>query len=90
MLITLVSGSIVFIDASDMVYRNTSVGRVVLQAVAFVSSSASVFLFLSMYSTVKPLKKISILMSRDSYFSRVGSRAMHCFSICPATTLEYV
>jgi hypothetical protein len=56
MLITLGSGLIVFINASDMVYDNTSAGKGVLRAAAFASSSASEFLFLSMYSTVKPLK----------------------------------
>jgi hypothetical protein len=84
------SDSIVFIDASDMLYKNTSAGREVLQAAAFMSSSALTFLFLSMYSTVKPLKKVSILLTRDRYFSRVGSLAMHSFSICPSSTLEVV
>jgi hypothetical protein len=58
MLITLGSDSIVVIDASDMVCKNTSVGRGVLWAVAFVSSSTLEFLFLSMYSIVKPLEEI--------------------------------
>jgi hypothetical protein len=90
MLITLGSDSIIFIDASDMIYWNTSAGRGVLRATAFASSSASVFLFLSMYSIVKPLKKLSILLTRDRYFSRVDSLAMHSFSIYPTTTLESV
>jgi hypothetical protein len=54
MLITLGSGSIVFIDASDMVYENTSAGKGLLRVAAFLSSLASGFLFLSMYSMVKP------------------------------------
>jgi hypothetical protein len=55
MLITLGSGSIVFIDASDMFCENTLAGKGLLWATAIVSSSALEFLFLSMYSTVKPL-----------------------------------
>jgi hypothetical protein len=90
MLITLGSGSTVFIDVSNMIYWNTSAGSGVLRATAFAGSSASAFLFLSMYSTVKPLKKFSILLTRCRYFSRVGSLAIHSFSICLATTLEYV
>jgi hypothetical protein len=35
-------------------------------------------------------KKCSILLTRDRYFLRVGSLAMHSFSICPAATLESV
>jgi hypothetical protein len=46
MLITLGSGSIVFIDASDMVCENTSAGKGLLRAAAFASSSALEFLFL--------------------------------------------
>jgi hypothetical protein len=57
MLITLGFGLIVFINASDMVYRNTSASRGVLQATAFASSSALTFLFLSMYSMVKHLER---------------------------------
>jgi hypothetical protein len=71
MLTTLGSGSTVFIDASGIICQNMSVGRGVLRVAAFASSSASEFLFLSIYS-------------------RVGSLVMHSFSICPATTLEYV
>jgi hypothetical protein len=78
MLITLGSDSIVFIDASDMVWKNTSTGRGVLWVVAFASSSASK-LFLSMYSTVKPLEKLSILLTRDRYFLRMGSLAIYFF-----------
>jgi hypothetical protein len=55
MLITMGSGSIVFIDASDMICENTSAGKGLLRAAAFVSSSASELFFLSMYSMVKPL-----------------------------------
>jgi hypothetical protein len=40
MLITLGSGSIVFIDASAMICRKTSTDKGVLWAVAFASSSA--------------------------------------------------
>jgi hypothetical protein len=64
MSITLGSDLIVFIDASGMVCENTSAGKGLLRATAFACSSASEFLFLSMYSTVKPLKKISILLTR--------------------------
>jgi hypothetical protein len=39
---------------------------------------------------VKPLKKFSIVLSKPRYFFRVGSLAMHSFSICPTTTLESV
>jgi hypothetical protein len=85
MLITLGSTSIIFIDASDMVCRNTSTGRGVLQATAFVSSSASTFLFLFYGETSG---KKSILLTKDRYFSWVGSLAMHSFSIRQATTLE--
>jgi hypothetical protein len=45
MLMTLGSGLIVFIDVSDMIYKTTSVSKGVLRAVAFASSSASVFFF---------------------------------------------
>jgi hypothetical protein len=90
MLITLGSSSIVFIDAFDMVCENTSAGKELLQAAAFVSLSASEFLFLSMYCMVKPLKKNFILLTRARYFSRVGSLVIHSFSICSATTLESV
>jgi hypothetical protein len=69
---TLGSVSIVFIDASDMIYKKTLAGKGVLQAATFASSSASVFLFLSIYSTVKPLI-FSILLTKARYFSRVGS-----------------
>jgi hypothetical protein len=55
---TLGSGSIVFMDASNMICRNTSAGMGVFRAVAFASSSASAFLLLSIYSIVKHLKKI--------------------------------
>jgi hypothetical protein len=34
------------------------------------------------------LKFFSILQTRAKYFSRVGSLAMHSFSICPTTSLE--
>jgi hypothetical protein len=89
-LMTLGSGSIVFIDASGMICRKTSVGKGVLRAAAFASSSASVFLFLSIYFTVKHLKFFSILPTKARYFLRVGFLAMHSFSICPATTFEPV
>jgi hypothetical protein len=49
------SSSIVFIDMFVMVYKNTLAGSGLLQAAAFMSSSTLEFLFLSMYSTVKPL-----------------------------------
>jgi hypothetical protein len=90
MLITLGSSSTVFIDVSDMICKNTLAGNGVLRATAFASLSASTFLFLSMYSIVKPLKKFSILLTNSRYFLRVGSLARHSFSICPATTLEFV
>jgi hypothetical protein len=82
--------SIVFIDASVIVCQNTSIGRGVMRAAAFVSLLALNFLFLSIYSIVKPLKKNSILLTRARYFSKVSSLAMDSFSICPATTLESV
>jgi hypothetical protein len=85
-----VNDSIVLIDASDMICRKTSFGKGVLHAAAFASLSALVFLFLSIYSTVKPLKKFSILLTKARYFLRVGSLVMHSFSIYPATTLESV
>jgi hypothetical protein len=69
-LITLGSGSIVFIDAFDMIYENMFAGKGVLRAAAFTSSLALAFLFLSIYSTVKPLKKFSILLTRTRYLSR--------------------
>jgi hypothetical protein len=34
------------------------------------------------------LEFFSILLTRAKYFSRVGSLAIHSFSICSATTLE--
>jgi hypothetical protein len=89
-LITLGHGSIVLMDASDITCTNTSASRGVLWDATFASSSASEFLFLSMQSTVKPLKKFSILLTKARYFSRVGSLAIHSFSIYPATTLESV
>jgi hypothetical protein len=61
MFITLGSSSIVFIDASVMVYENTLTGKGLLRAATFVSSSASEFLFLSMHYMVKPLNFFSIL-----------------------------
>jgi hypothetical protein len=88
MLITFDSSLIVLIDASDMICKKTSTGKGVLRATAFANSLALAFLFLSIYSTLKPLKKFSILLTKARYFSRVGSLAMHSFSICPATTLE--
>jgi hypothetical protein len=57
MLMTLGSGSIVFIDASDMICRKMSAGKGVLRVAFFAGSSASIFLFLFIYSMVKPLKK---------------------------------
>jgi hypothetical protein len=59
----------------------TSAGRGVLRAAAFTNSSASVFLDRSMYSMVKPLKWLSILLARVRYLSRVGSLAMHSFDL---------
>jgi hypothetical protein len=50
MLMILGYGSIVFINASVMVCKNTSTGSGLLRAAAFTSSLASEFLFLSMYS----------------------------------------
>jgi hypothetical protein len=67
MLMTLGSNSIVFIDASIMVCKNTSTGRGLLRVAAFASSSASEFLFLSMYSMVKPLN----FFSHSSYQSQI-------------------
>jgi hypothetical protein len=67
---------------------NTSTSRGTLRAVAFVSSLALTFLFLSMYSTVKSLKNNSILPTIDRYFLRVGYLAIHSFSFCLGTTLE--
>jgi hypothetical protein len=90
MLMTLGSDSIVFINASDMTCSQMLASKGVLRATTFASSSASVFLFLSIYSMVKPLKFFSILLTKARYFSRVGSLTMHSFSICPATTLEFV
>jgi hypothetical protein len=55
MLMTHGSGSIVFIDAFDMICRKMLAGKGVLLAAAFASSSASIFLFLSIYSMVKSL-----------------------------------
>jgi hypothetical protein len=81
MLITLGFDSTIFIDAPNMIYKNTSAGSGVLRAAAFASSSTLVFLFLSMYSTVKSLKKFSFLSISCRYFSRVGSLAIHSFSI---------
>jgi hypothetical protein len=40
-----------------MISKTTSASRGVLWATVFASSSALAFLFLSIYSTVKPLKK---------------------------------
>jgi hypothetical protein len=58
MLITLGSVSTIFIDVSVMIYKNTSAGNGVLWVAAFASSSASAFLFLSMYSTLKLEKNL--------------------------------
>jgi hypothetical protein len=87
---TMGSGSIVFVDASDIICKKMSAGKGVLRAAAFASSSASAFLFLPIYFTVKPLNFFSILLTKARYFSRVGSLAMCPFSIRPATTLEFV
>jgi hypothetical protein len=68
--------------------RNTSAGNSVLGDAAFANSLASAFLVLSMYSVVKPLKWLSILLTRGKYLLRVGSLAMYSFAICHATTSE--
>jgi hypothetical protein len=57
---------------TDMICRKMSAGRGVLRAASFASSSASAFLFLSIYSMVKPLKTISILLTKARYLLRVG------------------
>jgi hypothetical protein len=71
-------------DASDITWRKTSASRGVFHVVAFANSSVLVFLDRSMYSMMKPLKWLSILLIRARYLSRVGSLAMHSFSVCPA------
>jgi hypothetical protein len=55
-LVSLGFGSTVFMEASSMTQKNTSAGIGVLRAMAFARSLALMFLFLSMYSTVKPMK----------------------------------
>jgi hypothetical protein len=45
MLMTLGSGSIVFIDASDMICRKMSAGKGVLRAAAFAGILVSVYIF---------------------------------------------
>jgi hypothetical protein len=82
-LIILGSGSTILMDASNITCRNTSAARGVLRAAAFTNSTDSTFLARSMYSTVNPLKYFSILLTRARYLSRVGSLAMHSFSISP-------
>jgi hypothetical protein len=84
------SSSIVFTEASSVTWKNTSMGKGVLRAATFTSSLALEFLLLSMYSTVKPLKWFSILLTRARYFSRVGSLAMHSFSIWLESSFESV
>jgi hypothetical protein len=54
------------------------------------SSSTLKFLFLSIYSTVNPLNKLSTLLMRAMYFSKVASLVMHSFSIWFVITFECV
>jgi hypothetical protein len=84
------SGSTILFKASSVTWKNTSVGKGVLQTTAFASSSTSDFLLFLMYSTMKPLKWFSILLTRDIYFLSVGTLVMHSFSIWLETTFEFV
>jgi hypothetical protein len=58
--------------------------------VTFAKLLALAFLLCSMCSTLNPWKQVSILHTKARYFSSIGSRAMHSFSICSVTTLESV
>jgi hypothetical protein len=87
-LISLGSGSNILTEASSITWKNKSADNDILWVAAFTNSSASVFLLLSMYSTVNPLKWFSILLMRAKYFSRVSSLAMHSFYIWLETTIE--
>jgi hypothetical protein len=58
----------------DMICRKASGGRGVLRVAAFASSSASAFLFLSMYSTMKPLKKNPFFLPEPGIFEDGLSR----------------
>lgn len=71
-------------------WKNTSEGKGWPFVAAFASISASSFLFLSMFWSVKPLNYFSILCTTDRYCMRTGSLAMHSFSICPAIDFESV
>jgi hypothetical protein len=84
------SDSTVLTEVSSVTWKNTSAGKVVLRAAAFASSPTSEFLLLSTYSTMKPLKWFSTLLTRARYFSRVHSLAMLSFLIWPETTFEFV
>jgi hypothetical protein len=55
-LISLCSGSTIFTEVSLFTWKNTPTGKAMLRAATFASSSASEFLLLSLYSTVKSLK----------------------------------
>jgi hypothetical protein len=55
-LISLGTDTTVLTEASSRTWKNMSARIEMLQAAAFARSSALVFLFLSMYSTVNPLK----------------------------------
>jgi hypothetical protein len=56
MLMALGFGGTILINASWSTWKNKSAGIGVLRAAALASSSASQFLFHSMYSIVNPLK----------------------------------
>jgi hypothetical protein len=56
MLISLGYGSTIFTNAPSITCKNTSASVGVLRAAAFANSSASMFLFLLLYSIVKPMK----------------------------------
>jgi hypothetical protein len=88
--IILGSSLTVFMKGSSITWRNTSGGSTAFLAVAFVSSSASMFFVLYIYRIMNPLKKFSILRIAARYLSRVSSLAMHCFSIWLAITLESI
>jgi hypothetical protein len=89
-LITLGSGSTILVEESGTTWKNMSVSNGMLLANNFADSSAYKFLLLSMYSTIKPSKWVSILLMRAKYLSRVGSRAMRSFSIWLTITFEFV
>jgi hypothetical protein len=88
-LISLGSGSTVFMEASSMTWKNTSIGIGLLRAAAFARSSTCVFVSFNVLHG-ETFEVIFQPPDMAKYFSSVASLAIRSFSIWPSTTFESV